>query len=76
KYCVMFISSEYAEKAWPTHERRSAVAKAITQREEYILPARFDDTEVPGIRPTIKYVSLRERSPEALGALVLASGAK
>ena len=41
RYCVMFISKFYAEKVWPTHERRSAFEKAIISKEEYILPARF-----------------------------------
>src|SRR5436190_17794730 len=27
RYCVMFISKHYAEKVWPTHERRSAFEK-------------------------------------------------
>lgn len=71
RYCVMFISQHYAEKIWPNHERRSALARAIIEREEYILPARFDDTEVPGIRPTLGYVSLIDKSPEDLGRLVL-----
>jgi hypothetical protein len=71
RYCVMFISKYYAEKVWPTHERRSAFEKAIESKEEYILPARFDDTEIPGLRKTVKYVDLRAKTPEALAKLVL-----
>jgi hypothetical protein len=54
RYCVMFISKFYAEKVWPTHERRSAFEKAISSKEEYILPARFDDTEIPGLNKHIR----------------------
>jgi hypothetical protein len=71
RFCVMFISKHYAEKVWPTHERRSAFEKAIETKEEYILPARFDDTEIPGLRKTIGYVDLRHKSPEQLAALIL-----
>jgi AbiJ N-terminal domain 3/TIR domain len=71
RYCVMFISKHYADKVWPTHERRSAFEKAIETKEEYILPARFDDTEIPGLHRTICYVDLRHRSPEQLAALIL-----
>jgi hypothetical protein len=71
RYCVMFISKHYADKVWPTHERRSAFEKAIETKEEYILPARFDDTEIPGLRKTIGYVDLRRKSPEQLAALIL-----
>jgi len=70
RYCVMFISKHYAEKAWPIHERRSAFEKAIETREEYVLPARFDDTEIPGLHKTIKYVDLRDKTPEQLGILI------
>ncbi len=71
RYCVMFISGHYARKLWPNHERRSALARSVEERQEYILPARFDDSELPGIRPTIGYVDLRTRTPEQLGALIL-----
>lgn len=71
RYCVMFISTHYAEKIWPNHERRSALARALAERQEYILPARFDDTELPGIRPTLGYVDLRNKSPKQLGRLIL-----
>ncbi len=71
RYCVMFISKHYAAKVWPTHERRSAFEKAIESKEEYILPARFDDTEIPGLHKHIVYVDLRRKSPEELIRLIL-----
>ena len=71
RYCVMFISKHYANKAWPIYERQSALAKAIIEKIEYILPAQFDDTEIPGIRPTMGYVDLSEKTPEQLGTMIL-----
>jgi len=71
RYCVMFISKNYANKVWTSHERRSALAKAIEEKEEYILPVRFDDTEIPGIRPTVGYVDLSKKTPEQLGKMIL-----
>jgi hypothetical protein len=71
RYCVMFISASYAEKIWPTHERRSAFERAIEAKEEYILPARFDDTPLPGLRKTIHYIDLRKKTPEEFAALIL-----
>src|SRR5215813_13480167 len=47
RYCVVFISRHYAEKVWTNHERASAQARALIENQEYVLPARFDDTEVP-----------------------------
>jgi hypothetical protein len=71
RYCIMFISKNYAEKVWPTQERRSALAKAVRERDEYILPVRFDKTEIPGIRPSIVYIDATKKSPRQLGELIL-----
>lgn len=70
RFCVMFISADYAAKAWTNHERRSALARAI-EHDEYVLPARFDDTELPGLRPTVGYLDLREIAPATLVEFVL-----
>ena len=70
RFTVMFVSAAYAEKRWTNHERRAAQARAFDDAQEYILPARFDDTEIPGVLPTVGYVDLRGRSPEELAALV------
>jgi len=64
KFCMMFISKEYVAKAWPTYEKKLAIARHIAQLEEYILPIRFDDSEVPGLLPTIKYVKANPYWPE------------
>jgi hypothetical protein len=63
KYAVVFISEAYSKKLWTNHELKSAQARAFSQNEEYILPARFDNTEIPGIRKTIGYVSLADLTP-------------
>ena len=71
QYCVMFISKHYAEKMWTTHERRSALARAVRQQREYILPVRFDDTELEGIRHTTAYISASHKTPAHLSKLLL-----
>ena len=71
RFCVMFISRHYADKVWTKHERKSALARALEERAEYVLPARFDDTEIPGLRPTIRYQDLKRLTPEQLGELIL-----
>lgn len=63
--CVMFISEEYAEKPWTKHERRNALSRAL-EEDEYVLPARFDDTALPGLAPTIGYIDLAEFAPANL----------
>lgn len=71
KYCVIFISEEYVKKMWTTHERRAALSRALEKGEEYILPARFDQTEVPGILPTVGYVPLLGQTPAKFGKIIL-----
>lgn len=70
RYCVIFISTSYAKKLWTNHERRSAQERAFRERQEYILPARFDNTAIPGLAKTVSYISLRNRTPKALAALI------
>lgn len=71
RYVVMFISSDYVSKAWPSHERQHAQSRALYLQEEYILPARFDDTVVPGLPPTVSYVDLRTMSPQEFAKLIV-----
>lgn len=63
---VMFVSTDYATKSWPIHERRSALSRAINERREYVLPVRFDDTELPGLSPSVSYLPLTGRTPAKL----------
>jgi hypothetical protein len=71
RYCVLFASGHYARKVWTNHERRSAQARALRENEEYILPVRFDDTDIPGLRPTVSYIDARFTTPDQLIDLIL-----
>lgn len=71
EYTVMFISEHYAQKLWTNHERQSAQARAFVESREYILPARFDDTTIPGLTSTIGYVDLRGIGPGELAGMIV-----
>ena len=60
----------HVQKVWQRHERRSALARALEERSEYILPARFNETEMPGMSPTIKCVDLTATSPVELARII------
>jgi hypothetical protein len=68
---VIFVSKHYAQKAWPNHERQHAQARALKNQEDIILPARFDDTEIPGLPHTISYINLNKTSPEELAQKII-----
>lgn len=72
RFCVMFLSREYAERMWTSHERRSATARALQEKgNEYILPIKVDDIDIDGMPPTIGYVSLKERSISEIADLLI-----
>lgn len=67
RFCVIIISKYYKEKIWTNHELKSALARAIKEKDkEYILPIRLDDTEIPGIRPTLGFIDGRKLNPEKI----------
>ena len=70
RYCVLFVSRHYAKKLWTNHERQSAQARAIKEHAEYILPARFDETAIPGLRHTVHFIDLRRTTPKRLAGLL------
>jgi hypothetical protein len=63
RYCVVFLPPHYAEKLWTKHELKSMQARAFQESSEYILPARFDNREIPGVLPTIAYIHLTKYTP-------------
>lgn len=71
KYMVMFVSKYYAQKRWTNHERSAAQARAFSEMSEYILPTRFDDTEIPGLLGTTGYIELKTKTPYELVKLIL-----
>jgi hypothetical protein len=70
RYCVVFLSRQYAEKLWTKHELKSMQARAFQESREYILPARFDETEIPGLLPTIAYIDLTKYTPSKFATLI------
>lgn len=69
---MVFISKEYLDKVYTIHELRSALARQVEQKGEYILPVRWDkDIEVPGLSPTIAYQNANKLSPQQLAELFI-----
>ena len=73
KFCVIFVSQEYLDRMWTNHERKSAQARAIQEKgNEYILPVRVDDSELPGLQPTIGYLGLKEFGIDRIAEILVA----
>lgn len=71
RFCIMLLSQNYERKLWTNHERKNAQARAFQEKEEYILPVKLDDTQIPGIRPTVGYIDLRMTTVDELVKMVL-----
>ena len=69
---VVFVSAEYAGAGWTRLERRAAFSRAVAEAGVYVLPARFDDSELPGLLDDVVSVDLRRHAPEQFADLVAA----
>jgi hypothetical protein len=67
---VVFVSAEYAARDWTRLERRAALNRAVRERREYVLPARFDDTPLPGLLSDMVTIDLRTRAPQQFAAMI------
>ena len=67
---VVFISADYAGPGWTRLERRAALARAVAEAGVYVLPARFDDSQLPGLLPDVVTVDLRRYTPAQFAGLV------
>lgn len=73
RYCVMFVSAEYTNRIWTTHERRSAQARALQEKGgDYILPIRIDDTDLPGLPPTVGYLNIQQYNINQIADMLIA----
>ncbi|MFH1189055.1 MAG: TIR domain-containing protein [bacterium] len=70
-YVVPFISSYYANKVWPNFEFQNALSKAVQLKREYILPVRFDKTELPGLRASVVYLDANKYPPEEIANRII-----
>jgi hypothetical protein len=69
---VVFVSADYAEGDWTRLERRAAFSRAVREAGVYVLPARFDDSELPGLLEDVVAVNLHNYTPEQFADLVVA----
>ncbi len=70
RYSLMLVSRSYAERVWPTLERRSMQERALIERgKEYVIPVRLDDTPIKGLLSTTAHVSIA-KGPAAIANLI------
>jgi len=70
RFCVMLISRHYAQKLWTAHERKAIQARVFREQQVYLLPVRLDNTELPGLLPTVGFLSWPPETPESIARAV------
>jgi hypothetical protein len=68
---VVFLSADYAGRDWTRLERRAAFSQAVAEAGVYVLPARFDDSELPGLLPDVVTIDLRRYTPAQFADLIV-----
>jgi hypothetical protein len=71
RYVIIFVSKSYEEKIWTNHELSMALQRALSQKDEYILPAKFDDTKLRGVSSNIGFIDLRNKSESSFSEIIL-----
>lgn len=71
RYCIIFVSKAYKDRAWPKHELRQAQERSFFTESEYILPVVIEDVEIPGLNKTTGYLDARKEPAFYIAAIIL-----
>lgn len=69
-YMVVCLSKSYPEKDWTDFELSIGKSAENKKTSEYLLPLKFDDVKVVGIKETIGYVDVRNVGIEKAAELL------
>ncbi|HEU4869363.1 MAG TPA: TIR domain-containing protein [Pyrinomonadaceae bacterium] len=70
RFCLMLVSKHYADKLWTAHERDAIQARVFKEQGVYLLPVRLDDTPIPGLLPTVAFLSWPPETAESIAKAV------
>jgi hypothetical protein len=68
--CAIFISEHYVNSDWTKHELASAQERALRQSTTYILPLRFDSTEIDGLNKNIGFIDIVDMTPLEVAEII------
>ena len=70
KYCVVFVSKAYINKPWCRWERRSILARAFKNADDYLIPYFLENCSLPSIPNTIGRADLKTVPPRDFALLL------
>lgn len=62
RFCLIIISEVYIKKMWTNHERKFALSAFMTRGDDYVLPLKLDDSNLPSLPKTTGYIDFRQQS--------------
>ena len=71
RFCILIVSQDYVRKRWTAHEWRSAQQRVLRIDDDYILPIRLDDTDLPGLPIHKAFIDARKSSAKEIAGLAL-----
>lgn len=71
RFCVIFVSQNYKDKAWTRLELKSAQNRAFHENKEYILPIYLEDVELDGLNDTIGHLKSSEYTYEEICGIII-----
>lgn len=72
RFAVSILSRSFLHSEWAGNwEWKAVLARMNRQREGYLLPYFLEHVEVPGLNPTIGYLSADQVSPQEFAAVVV-----
>jgi hypothetical protein len=72
RYAIVVVSVNFLRSKWAGNwEWRAMLARMQSQREPYVLPYLIDEVRLPGLNPTIGFVSLERFRPREFAQLVV-----
>ena len=72
RYAIVVVSDNFLRSNWAGNwEWRAMLARMQSQREPYVLPYLIDEVRLPGLNPTIGFVSVERFRPREFAELVV-----
>lgn len=71
RFCIVFVSQKYKEKAWTMHELKNAQNRAFHENKEYILPIYLENVELDGLNDTIGHLKTSEYTYEEICDIII-----
>jgi hypothetical protein len=70
KYCIVLLSKHYANNNLANLQRQISQNKSLSQKDEYILPIRFDDTKIDTLLDNIGCIKYYEKNEVEIANII------